>query len=318
MDLRKFIIWIFTVGILLVTLFYKEQVYAYILTNFVYRDEMVVKDVNQYKVNYDYSYVDNVENFTPKNKQELLNIIYTIINNGWDSYTFMCDISYESCIEDIQNLLNDNYELPNMNNFVHPYNNYANIHISIHPFQVIEIDIEKLYSEVEIVLIDNEVERIYNSIITDDMSTYDKVKSIHDYIVNNTKYLQEDDRNEYGELLFPKDSNTAYGTLINHAGNCTGYTDTMAIFLYKLGIPNYKISNIVGPIEEGRVYHIWNLLYIDGEWKHIDLTWDDPVTNSGKDVLSHDYFLLDSTTLKNLNVKDHNYNVSVYQEAKSN
>ena len=45
------------------------------LANFIYHDEMTIKNSNQYKVSYNYEYVDNTENFRPKNKQELLNII---------------------------------------------------------------------------------------------------------------------------------------------------------------------------------------------------------------------------------------------------
>jgi len=300
MSSRNFIAWLITIAILLTVLFYKEDVYAYILTNFVYRSEMVMQEVNEYKVEYDFAYIQNIEDFKPKNKKELLDVIYTIVNNGWDSYTFMCDMSYENCISDMRQLLNENYELANINDFVHPYNSYSQIYIRVDSFGFIKVELDKLYTDEEIQYMDAKVDQIYNSIITDNMTLYEKIKVIHDYIINNTKYLEETERDIYGELLFPLSSNKAYGLLANNVANCAGYTDTMAIFLHKLGVKNYKISNIIKPIDYSKTYHVWNLIYIDGSWKHLDLTWDDPVMISGKDVLSYDYFLVTSSTLENM------------------
>jgi len=318
MNFKKFLVWLTLVCALLTIFFIKEDVYAYILEKFIYHDEMIIKDANEYKVDYEYGYIQNTNDFKPKNKKELLNILYTIVNNGWDSYAFFCDSSYDNCISDVKDIINENYHLSNINNFVHPYNNYAQINVFANGFGLIEIEIDKLYSEQDIAIMNAEVERIYNLTVTDDMSSYDKIKAIHDYIINNTKYLQEEERGIDGELSFPMASNTAYGLLKNHVANCAGYTDTMSIFLHKLGVPNYKISNIIGAIDPYKEYHIWNLASVDGVWKHLDLTWDDPVMSSGRDVLSHDYFLITQEKLDNMNIEEHDFDSSVYIEAKSN
>jgi len=39
------------------------------------------------------------------------------------------------------------------------------------------------------------------------------------------------------------------------------------------------------------VAHAWNLVKIDDKWYNIDLTWDDPITNTGEQVLRYNYFL---------------------------
>ena len=69
-------------------------------------------------------------------------------------------------------------------------------------------------------------------------------------------------------------------------------------------IINYKISNDS---------HIWNLVYVNGKWLHIDVTWDDPIsdTNQNRDT----YFLIDTKTLGNLDDKTHNFDKSIYKEA---
>lgn len=307
--MKKFFAWLITVGILCTVLFYKEEIFSYVLVKIIYPNEFVVEDANEYDTKLDYIYVQNTDDFTPENKQELMNIFYTILNSGWDSFSFVCDLSYENCISDIEDLLNDDYQLSNLNNFVHPYNSYKEISISVNNFGRVDVMIEKLYTEEEIKIIDTEIDRIYNTIITADMTQYDKIKTIHDYIVENTKYIREDDTDENGNLLFPLGTNKAYGLLVNHAASCGGYTDAMALFLYKMGIQNYKVSS---------TEHIWNLVYIDGVWKHLDLTWDDPVTNTGEDILTYNFFLITTQELLDKNVAEHDYDSSIFIEAKSN
>lgn len=307
--MKKFLAWIITVGILCTILFYKEEVFAYILVKVIYPNEFVIEESNIYDTKLDYAYVQNTDDFTPENKEELINIFYTILNRGWDSFSFVCDLSYKDCISDIQNLLDENYQLSNLNNFVHPYNNYNQIEISVNNFGRVDITIDKLYSEEEIQTIDAEIDHIYNTIITEEMTTYDKIKAIHDYIIINTKYVREEETDANGNLLFPLGTNKAYGPLINKIASCGGYTDLMSLFLYKMEIQNYKISS-----EE----HIWNLVYIDGTWKHLDLTWDDPITSTGEDLLTHNFFLISTQELIAKNVAEHDYNSSIFVEAKSN
>ena len=79
----------------------------------------------------------------------------------------------------------------------------------------------------------------------------------------------------------------------------------MAIFLDKLNVINYKISND---------QHIWNLVYLDGEWLHLDLTWDDPISENN--VTRDNYFLITTKTLEALDDGNHYYNKSIFSEAK--
>lgn len=51
---------------------------------------------------------------------------------------------------------------------------------------------------------------------------------------------------------------------------CSGYADAFALILDRLGIRNFKVSS---------ENHIWNVVYIDNGWLHIDSTWDDDENN---------------------------------------
>ena len=118
------------------------------------------------------------------------------------------------------------------------------------------------------------------------MNQEEKIRAIHDYIINNTEYDVE--RNETGTSNY--DSNTAYGALIQGKAICSGYADAMALFLARFNIPNYKIASGT---------HVWNAVYINNTWLHLDLTWDDPVSKKGN--------ILDIILVNNMIVILNNY-----------
>ena len=94
--------------------------------------------------------------------------------------------------------------------------------------------------------------------------------------------------------------------MIEKFGICSGYSDAMKIFLDKLNIVNYKVSND---------QHIWNLVYLDGTWYHLDATWDDPVASDGKQYLIHNFFMIPTDKLFKLDRLEHNYDKKTYIEA---
>ena len=147
----------------------------------------------------------------------------------------------------------------------------------------------------------NILDEIIKSTIKDDMSDEDKVLAIHDYIINHTKYdvLREKGTSKYK-------SNTAYGALIEGYAVCGGYADAMSLFLNRFNIKNFKISTDT---------HVWNAIYINGNWLHLDLTWDDPVLeNSTEDTLLHKFYLIDTKKLEDYKITDHEYDKTIYSE----
>lgn len=268
---------------------------------------------NKYYKNNNYIFVSNTDNFTPYGIEDILNIMYSIINSGTTNFTFYCPKEYTNCVSDIKEITKDKTLLTHLNNFVHPFNSFSSIEASISDSGEIIIKINYLYTESEIQEINKEVDNLINTLLTPDItSDYDKIKVIHDYIINNTKYDLDNSEK--------KKSYTAYGPLFNHVATCNGYTDLMAIFLTKMGYDNYKVATPTDGTEniEG---HIWNAVNVNGEWLHLDLTWDDPVSSDGTDYLYHKYFLIDTEELKtadaNITSKDHVFDESIYSELKT-
>lgn len=124
----------------------------------------------------------------------------------------------------------------------------------------------------------NEARRVHSSIINDDMSSYDEIKAFHNYLINFCAYKDTGDR-----------SHSALGALIDGQAVCEGYTEAFDLLCYLSGIECIEIdgtaqsNTISGP-------HAWNKVKLDNIWYNVDVTWDDPISNSS--VLRYDYFLV--------------------------
>ena len=271
------------------------------------RREVVIPQANEWQKEYDFIYFNETDDFEPNDYDELVEIFYTTLDKGWNEFTFYCSSEYEECISDVGALSNDEKFLAEINNFVHPYNSYTTIRTLYDETGEITLKIDKLYSEDDINQIDQDINKLMNDNLNDNMSIRDKIKTMHDVIINNTKYDEERYENNYSDY----DSARINGLLYDHYAICSGYTDTMAVILSKLNVPNYKIAS-----EE----HVWNAVYLDDKWYHLDLTWDDPISSSGRDILLHDFFLIDDDQLTKLDMKatkrEHIYNRDIYLEFK--
>ena len=68
--------------------------------------ESIVLNKNEYYRDYSFDYVQTTDNFIPENKQDLLNIFYTVINSGQESFTFYCPKNYKKCSTEVQQIAN--------------------------------------------------------------------------------------------------------------------------------------------------------------------------------------------------------------------
>lgn len=96
-------------------------------------------------------------------------------------------------------------------------------------------------------------------------SDYEKELYIHDYIIENT---------EYDISTLENMGDTVHSVLVSGKSICEGYARTVQILLDKLGIENYLVT---GDTEsDGEILpHMWNIVNIDGDNYHLDVTWDD-------------------------------------------
>lgn len=306
-KIKNLIFFVVSIAVIVIVLFNAPKIAKELKNFFSDTREVEIKDSNEYKYNTQFKFVSESEDFIPNNYQDLVNIFYTVLNNGWDEFTFYCPRSYANCIDDVSKLSNDNDLLSNINDFIHPYNSYSTIRTLYDDTGEITLRIQHLYSSNEIAKIDRDIDRIIKEQTNNNMSDYDKIMALHDYIVDNTKYDSERAKNQTSAY----DSARIQGVLYDHYAICSGYADTMAVVLTKLGITNYKISS---------AKHVWNAVYLDGKWYHLDVTFDDPVTTTGKDLLEHNYFLVDNDefALQDIdspsNRENHTFDKTIYIE----
>lgn len=129
---------------------------------------------------------------------------------------------------------------------------------------------------------------------------------VHDAIVDRAMYATDElagDRvTESGHSIF-----NPVAIVVDRRGVCDAYTKLFMKVLTDMDIP---VRYVTGQLDDdqlgvdldetGNPYgHSWNMVELDGQWYHIDLTWDDPVYTDDLDyqVISHDFFLKSTETI---------------------
>ncbi len=107
------------------------------------------------------------------------------------------------------------------------------------------------------------------SIISPSMSYVEKVLAVHEYFIQNYRYGYTYDPIKRERSI---DSYTAYGIMVSKKGVCEAYSQAFKYIMDELGIPCIVVSGFV----RGNEAHAWNMVHIDDEWYHVDVTFDDP------------------------------------------
>ena len=165
-------------------------------------------------------------------------------------------------------------------------------------------------------------------IVSDEMSEYEKVHAIYDYIIYNVRYDHDcanaEDAYVSGNLsLNEKMKYYGYyleGIFLNkfykkdmHAV-CDGKSKAFVLMCGIEGITAVRISGKASSDGQNFGGHAWNKVLLDlngtgdKEWYFVDTTWGD-VGDDSKEFLSHAYFLLSDDEVKNTHVENpgHDY-----------
>lgn len=128
-------------------------------------------------------------------------------------------------------------------------------------------------------------------------TTYDKVKFVHDYLVNNTSYAETEGNN----------TSNLYGALVNHLAVCEGYAESFKYLMDKLNIPCVVVYGDGLKLDGSEEYHAWNYVKMDNEnWYAVDATWDDPIIIGEGRLLERNkyiYFLKGSNSFSKRHVE---------------
>ncbi len=119
------------------------------------------------------------------------------------------------------------------------------------------------------VFVNDEVEAILAT-IPEGLDDYETALYLHDYIALNFCY----------DLTYT--IRNIYDFLKAKTGVCSGYAYLYDELLTRIGIENYAVRC-------KSLNHVWNEIKINGNWYHVDVTWDDPV-GSTTDVTDKGYY----------------------------
>lgn len=103
---------------------------------------------------------------------------------------------------------------------------------------------------------------------------------IHDYIVDHCSYKIVEDDHIYS---------SSYGCLVNNEAGCEGYSKCAKVLFDKVGIESICVSGNSADSHGNSGPHMWNIVKINGNYYHLDCTWDDPVTGKGN-MKTYSYF----------------------------
>ena len=301
--MKKYIFSIILTILIILEIIFMNPIKEFAIKIINNRPDLIILPSNNYTKHYDFQFVKISKDYVPYSIGDIRNIFFTMINNGWTEFTFYCPSEYEECVKDVQTISSNDTLLTNINNYANPFNAFNSIETTYDDSGEINIKLEPLYTNNEITYLKNIVDKIIKENTNSSMSDEQKIKAVHDYIINKTEYDRE--RNDTGNSNYK--SNTAYGALVENKAICSGYADAMALILDKLNIKNYKIASKT---------HVWNAVYVNNQWLHLDLTWDDPVSERGP-ILDHKYFLVTTDKLFEEDgdeIETHQFDKTVYLE----
>lgn len=130
---------------------------------------------------------------------------------------------------------------------------------------------------------DKRLNAIEDSILTAGMTDREKCKAIHDYMIRNYEYDQN----------FMDASYSFAGLLDNGVGVCQGYAQLFYLLANRAGVFCEMLTGSADGTGTGYYEdHIWNVVYLDNNWYHIDVTFDDPIGGGGR--IYYNYFLISS------------------------
>ena len=146
--------------------------------------------------------------------------------------------------------------------------------------------------------VSGELDSAYKEFLSElngNMTEYEKLKFLYEYLINKTKYAFEADE-DYEKNVFNRAvyrASCAAGPLLDGKAICIGYARATQYLCLRLGIRNFTVK---GEGEGGS--HYYSLVLLDDGYYYVDTTWGDPVgKDRSKDYLTYYYFCITTEEL---------------------
>lgn len=147
----------------------------------------------------------------------------------------------------------------------------------------IDIYNEFTTGKVELATINKKMDQFMEEINLEGKSEYERVKQIYQFVIDRMEYVDGGLAKHHSPL----------GFVLDGEGVCQAYAVSMHMLFERAGIES---RYIIGEIHEELLNddefgaHAWNMVKLDGNWYHLDATWDD-------DEPDWSYFLVSDKTM---------------------
>ncbi len=172
-------------------------------------------------------------------------------------------------------------------------------------------EFDYLYPEHKILEYDRKLEaglsRFAAKYMRKGMSEYEREKIIHDFLVKTVVY-------DEGELTVSAPQNDeAYnvlGPLLKKCAVCWGIACAFKLMCDYFHVKSIVVTGNVVP-QPSTAGHAWNIVMLDGETYHVDVTWD--IKKKGDISCCYDYFNSDDRLMR----LDHSWDRAVFPECQA-
>ncbi|MGE8000234.1 transglutaminase domain-containing protein [Lysinibacillus sp. NPDC093190] len=129
--------------------------------------------------------------------------------------------------------------------------------------------------------VDTYVQEFANKFITNDMDDFHRAKAVNDFVVQLATYSDED----------ALEGQSVYELISKKTGVCQAY----ALLAYRLFLEAGLDAKYVYGYSDNQL-HAWNLVNVNGDWYHVDTTWND-VNPDEPYAIAYAYFLVNDEKL---------------------
>ena len=117
----------------------------------------------------------------------------------------------------------------------------------------------------ELKKVKSRVKKFLNKEVATNMTTYEKIKAAHDYLVKRCSY-------EHSTNWAVTKANTAYGALVKKKAQCSGYARAFKALCDAMKV---KCHYVHATKSSSNPSHQWNIVKIGKNWYHIDVQNND-------------------------------------------
>jgi hypothetical protein len=229
--------------------------------------------------------------------------IYRGILKGWESYDSHPSISVKPLVNrpDVSKIIDFvSWDNPGLFYVDFSAMSYSSSHTNI------IVNSKFFYDKKQIPLMAAKLEQVCLSIrkqcLKPSMDKYERELSLHDWLAKNVEYAKDQSEPIRASIS---------GCLLKHKAVCAGYSKTFKLLCDQSKISCIYVTGTATPHNQPSESHAWNIVKLNNECAHVDVTWDSTISKKG--LSCYDHFNITDRDIS----RDHVWDRKLYPECTS-